>query len=145
MADCALDANVIVAWIDAADVLHVRATALLAKLARDGLEPVIPDVTFNEAVSVLCRRFRERKRPGDLAATLVELRLRIDASQILWVSSDAEPLWDRILDLVATTAGRLNFNDALLVLLQRAGRIGPLATFDSGFRAVADFKVIDDT
>lgn len=144
MPDCALDANVIVAWIDAADSLHARATALMEKLAQRGLDPVIPDVAISEAVSVLCRRFRERKRIADFPPTLAELRRQVGRPQILWIAGEVENLWDEILDLVLSTDGRLNTNDALLVLLQRAGRIGLLATFDAGFETVADLKLIDD-
>src|SRR5687767_13149023 len=147
MPDCALDANVIVAWIDAADALHSRAIALMERLAKaGGSPPVIPDVAFSEAVSVLCRRFRERKRPhADLARTLAELRRRIDRKRILFVAAEFEALFDDVLDLVESTDGRINTNDALLVLLQRAGRIGTLATFDTGFDQIADFKAVDET
>jgi len=69
MAECVLDANVPVAWIDAADSLHARARDLMTQnWSKDGSEPVLLDVLVGEAVSVLCRRFRERRRSGDLAA-----------------------------------------------------------------------------
>ncbi|MGB8298253.1 MAG: hypothetical protein WCG85_22755, partial [Polyangia bacterium] len=70
MAECVLDANVLVAWIDAADSLHARAHDLMTRLEQDGTDtdPVLLDVLVGEAVSVLCRRFWERRRTGDLAA-----------------------------------------------------------------------------
>jgi predicted nucleic acid-binding protein len=45
-----------------------------------------------------------------------------------------------ILDVVETTGGLLNVNDALLVVLQREGVIGDLASFDSGFDVVKGFR-----
>ena len=41
--------------------------------------------------------------------------------------------------LIPSTGGKLNFNDALIAVLQREGRIGPVATFDAGFDAVPGF------
>jgi hypothetical protein len=40
---------------------------------------------------------------------------------------------------VAESAGRLNFNDGLLVLLQRDGLIGDVASFDNDFDDVKEF------
>ncbi len=146
MPDCVLDANVLVAWIDSADSLHGRARALMQQLENGGVQPVLLDVLVGEAISVLCRRFRERKRSADLPATLATFSNRINRSAITWVAPEAERLYDQILALVSTTEGRLNFNDVLLVLLQREGRIGPVATFDSGFDVVADFqRIAEDT
>jgi predicted nucleic acid-binding protein len=140
MAECVLDANVLVAWIDAADSLHARAHDLMNQLEQDGdTEPVLLDVLVGEAVSVLCRRFRERRRSGDLAAMLADFRRRIDPSAIMWVGSEAERLYEGILDLVASTGGKLNFNDAFIAVLQKEVRIGPVATFDAGFDAVPGF------
>jgi len=109
MAECVLDANVLVAWIDAADSLHARAHDLMTRLEQDGTDPVLLDVLVGEAVSVLCRRFRERRRTGDLAAMLADFRRRIEPSAIMWVGSEAERLYEDILDLVASTGGQAQF------------------------------------
>jgi predicted nucleic acid-binding protein len=48
-----------------------------------------------------------------------------------------------VLDVVQETGGKVNVNDALLVVLQREGSIGEVASFDqkldtaSGFRRVS--------
>jgi predicted nucleic acid-binding protein len=146
MPECVLDANVLVAWIDAADSLHGRASRLMKQLEHSRTAPlVVLDVLLSEAISVLCRRFRERRKSDDLPATLVALRSRVDRSAITWVAPDVERLYDDILALVSETKGRINFNDALVVLLQREGRIGPVATFDSGFDEIAGFvRVVED-
>ena len=64
----------------------------------------------------------------------------IRPSVITWVGGEAARLFDEILDLVAKTEGKLNFNDAFLVLLQRERRIGALATFDGDFDSVPGFE-----
>ena len=51
--DVALDANVLVAWLDGADVLAPRAQALLTRLKSEGAQPVLLDVAITEAVSTL--------------------------------------------------------------------------------------------
>lgn len=50
--------------------------------------------------------------------------------------------YDDIVGVVDATGGRLNFNDALLVVLQREGTSGDVASFDAGFDAVPDFRRI---
>ena len=139
MAECVLDANVLVAWIDAADSLHGRARDLMARLERAGTEPVLLDVLIGETISVLCRRFRERRQGAGLAPILADLRQRLDPSAITWVGGEVQRVFPEILELVSTTEGRINFNDALLAVLQREGRIGAVASFDAGFDHVAGF------
>lgn len=50
MAEVALDANVLVAWLDAADALHERAKDLLVRLRAAGDGPLFLDVCVAEAV-----------------------------------------------------------------------------------------------
>src|SRR6266545_2178908 len=47
-----------------------------------------------------------------------------------------------ILDVVRDTGGRLNFNDALLAVLQRENFIGEVASFDQGFDVLPDIRRI---
>jgi predicted nucleic acid-binding protein len=65
-----LDANVIVALLEAADVLATRARELMQRLRDEGAELVLVDVTVTEALSVLCRRAARCSLDG---STLVEL------------------------------------------------------------------------
>ncbi|MBK8995714.1 MAG: hypothetical protein IPM35_08200 [Myxococcales bacterium] len=60
MAEVVLDANVLVGLLDAGDVHHARARALVDRLKADGHSTVLLDVLVGEAVSVLCRR-RDRR------------------------------------------------------------------------------------
>lgn len=61
MADVVLDANVIVGWLDKSDVHNRRATELIERLKQDGHAALLLDVFVSEAVSVICRRARERR------------------------------------------------------------------------------------
>jgi predicted nucleic acid-binding protein len=142
MNDCVLDANVLVAWIDAADSLHQRAATLLEDLERQGTGVTVLDVLLGEAVSVLCRRSRERKHTVEISETLQALRQYVHRGSVMWVGSHIERLYESTLDLVGSTVGQLNFNDAFVVLLQREGAIGPLATFDRNFTGIEGVQLV---
>ncbi len=139
MADVALDASVIVAILDDGDVHHARATALVDRLERDGHALVLLDLCVTEAVSVLCRRAAERKtRPPVLAQFLATVRTWHADGEITWVDG-VEGLFDEALRVVESSAGALNFNDALLVRLHAGGVFDDLASFDADFDQVAGF------
>jgi predicted nucleic acid-binding protein len=143
MAEIVLDANVLVAWFDKNDVHHARALALIERLEGEGHTLVLLDVVIGESVSVLCRRARERqKSPPDVPAALMTVRRWAAEGAIRWMAQEAERLVGDILDVMEATGGRLNFNDALLVALQREGSIHDVASFDQGFDAAADFRRI---
>jgi predicted nucleic acid-binding protein len=84
MAEVVLDANIIIAQSDRSDALHARAIDLVARLERDGHRPVLIDVLVAEAISVLCRRARERKaNPPGLGVILDGFRLAADAGEMV--------------------------------------------------------------
>lgn len=139
--EVALDANVLVAWLDAADVLAPRATSLLDRLRAEGTELVLLDIAIAEAVSVLCRRAVQRKTsPPDLTSALAAVRTWVERGMVRWVAREGERLMADVLAVIEASTGRLNFNDALLVVLQREGTLGEVASFDSGFDTLEDFK-----
>lgn len=139
-----LDANVIVAHLDGADALASRAADLTRRLREDGASPVLLDVLVGEAVSVLCRRARERSsRTIELSLVVRAVRTWANAGQLRWIAGESERLLETVLNVVEETGGRLNFNDGLLVALQREGAIGELASFDRGFDLVKDFRRIE--
>jgi predicted nucleic acid-binding protein len=83
--EVALDANVLVAWLDAADVLAPRAAALLDRLRGEGAEVVLLDMAIGEAVSVLCRRALQRKTsPPDLSGALAVVRMWVERGMVRW-------------------------------------------------------------
>ena len=128
-----LDANVIVAHLDEADALSQRAQALARRLREQGADLVLLDVLVSEAVSVLCRRARERRSgQPDLSAVLTIVRGWAAAGSIRWIAGQAERVVGSVLDVIQEPEGRLNFNDALLVILQREGLVEEVASFDRG-------------
>lgn len=143
MAEVVLDANVLVGYLDANDVQHTRASALIDRLQAGGHASVLLDVLVAETVSVLCRRARERKAsPPDLTAVLVRVRRWHDAGEIEPALSDVPRFFTEVLDVIEESAGALNFNDGLLVVLQRNAIIDDVASFDEGFDKVNGFRRI---
>ncbi|HEX2878698.1 MAG TPA: PIN domain-containing protein, partial [Polyangiaceae bacterium] len=121
MADVVLDANVIIGVLDAQDSLHEAAKGVLATLVQRGSNQVLLDAMVGEAVSVLCRRAAQRKSaPPDLSGILQRVRAWYEAGQISFIQGTIEVHFSAILGEVEKAEGKLNFNDALLVVLQRA-------------------------
>ena len=133
-----LDSNVIVGYLDQEDALHQRAKALLEKLERDHVL-VLLDFVVGEALSALCRRaFERRRQPPALGAILERVRTWHQRGQIVFGELDAES-FGAVLDIVEQSRGELNFHDARLVVLQRAGTIGGVASFDPDFDRIEGF------
>lgn len=143
MSDVVLDANVIVGLLDDHDVLALRSTEILTRLRANGSRPVLLDICVGEAISVICRRSRERKAaPPDLLAALAKVRAAAERGEIRFVAKQSEQLLPNLLAIVEATGGVLNFNDALLVALQRTGAIEDVVSFDQGLDAAPGFRRI---
>ena len=126
-ADVVLDANVIVGWLDASDSLAARAVTLLESLEQQGVRPLMLDIYVTEALSVLCRRSRERKKePPDLNQALRLIREWLAKGEIQFTHSHQAQYFGDALDTVAATDGAVNFMDALS---DRSG--SPLGAIDT--------------
>jgi predicted nucleic acid-binding protein len=143
MADVVLDANVLVGWLDDHDGLASRSADVLRRLRADGSRAILLDICVGEAISVICRRSRERKSdPPDLAMALARIRGAAERGEIRFVAKESQRLLPDLLGIVEASGGVLNFNDALLVALQRADVIGDVASFDQGLDAAPGFRRI---
>ena len=136
MAVVAIDANVLVGLLDERDKWHGTAVAIRDALDRADAKLVCFDCVLNEAISVLARRTRERGRPEQLDALLDRLARLIPVSDITWVSGEIERLYGEVVGLVRTSAGQLNFHDALIALICREQGIAALVSFDQDFDQV---------
>lgn len=134
-----LDANVIVGLLDSGDVLHDRANTLLLRLKAERAIPVLLDFLVAEALSVICRRATQRRTsPPDLARVGQHISLWFERGEITPAPSEATDFIGTC-EIAVSSDGLLNFNDARLVLLQRRGVIGPVASFDESLCAVENF------
>lgn len=141
MAEVVLDANVLVAVLDAADVHHRRAHDLLAHLRADGHELVFLDVLVGEAVSVLCRRTLQRRTDAvELPVILHVVRSWADRGEIRSTGAELDWALEETLGWVERSGAHLNFNDAFIVVLYEHGLIDELASFDAGFDIVEGLR-----
>jgi predicted nucleic acid-binding protein len=141
MADVALDANVVVGLLDKEDSLNARARELVHRIRSVGDEPQTLDFVAAEAVSVLCRRATERKRNiPDLVGILAEVRRWYDDEELEFVQQEFEKLYPSILEVIVGSGGKLNFNDAALIVLQQKGFIDEVATFDTTLASQPGFR-----
>lgn len=143
MSDVVLDANVLVGLLDQNDSLHQRATELLVQMQRRGDQPIMLDVIVAETVSALCRRATQRKSaPPNLGRVRDQIHEWLDAGLVTFVHDAVAELFEEIVDAAEASGGILNFNDAALVLLQREGTIGDVATFDANLAGTANFRSV---
>ncbi|MCG2770334.1 MAG: type II toxin-antitoxin system VapC family toxin [Anaerolineae bacterium] len=143
MAIVAIDANVLVGLLDERDKWHGTAVAIRDALDGVDSELVYYDCVLNEAISVLARRTREQRRPEQLDALLDQLARLIPASDITWVSGEIQRLYDQVLGLIRSSAGDLNFHDALMALICREQDISVLVSFDQDFDQIGWLARVD--
>jgi predicted nucleic acid-binding protein len=135
-----IDANVIVALLYEGDSKHADAVSLLDSIDRSGRDAELLDVLVFEALSVLGRRAAERKTdPPDLARVVEHARSWIAGGLVRGVGAELLSQADAVLSTMTSSGGRLSANDALVVVLQRQGSIGAVATFDEYLAATPDF------
>jgi predicted nucleic acid-binding protein len=135
-----IDANVLVAVLYAGDSKHADALTLLERIDQSGRDGEMLDVLVFEALSVLARRAAERKtNPPDFARAAELVRSWISVGLVRGVAAELLARADEVLSEMKSSGGRLSANDALVVVLQRAGVIGSVATFDESLAAVPGF------
>jgi predicted nucleic acid-binding protein len=143
MAKIVIDASVLVGYLDENDSLHRRAEELFERIEGAGDVPQMVDLLLQEAISVLCRRARERKQQAPkLQTTLHKVRGWVERGRVAFTQGKLEPLFPQVLDIIEETGGLLNYNDAALVVLQHRGLIGEVATFDATLAAHPGFRSI---
>lgn len=132
MNEMVFDANFLVALVDEQDVWHSKAVTLLNVLRIKGAKAVYLDCVLNEVISVLGRRFEERRRTNEFDGVLRKLK-KIPEGSITWVYPRVPELYKAILNLVGEHKGKLNFHDALIALVSKEMDIKYIVSFDNDF------------
>jgi predicted nucleic acid-binding protein len=68
---------------------------------------------------------------------LDRLNAQVPSDAITWILPDVPHLYPEVLDLIRSSSGALNFNDALIALACRERGVPAIASFDADFDQVA--------
>nr|MBA3533058.1 PIN domain-containing protein [Ardenticatenales bacterium] len=119
------------------DLWHTTATTLQTALMAKEAKVVLFDCVLAEAISTLARRVHEKRRTADLDLILHSLQSQYPLESVAWLFPEVPRVYPDIIELVRTSQGELNFNDALIALACRERGISYLASFDRDFDQVA--------
>jgi predicted nucleic acid-binding protein len=136
----AIDTSVVIGLLDSQDIWHTPALALQDAMIAAKLEPVYFDCVLAEAISTMTRRLHEKRRRAELSNLLDRLLADFPAQVITWVSPDIPRLYYVVMELIRSSGGELNFNDALIALVCRERHIPALASFDRDFDSIPWLK-----
>jgi predicted nucleic acid-binding protein len=136
----ALDSSVLLALLNPDDVWHGRAIALQDAMVKADADFVYFDCVIAETISAVARRLHEKGKSDEVKTLLERLESQASRDLITWILPDAPRLYSEVLELIRTTSGELNFNDALIALICRERNIPLLASFDSDFDHVIWLK-----
>jgi len=140
MIQIGVDTSVLIGLLDPKDLWHEPATALKWALKARHADVAVFDCVLAEAISTMARRIYEKRRTADLDRLLMRLLADYPEDGILWVLPDVPTLYTEIIELVRSSRGQLNFNDALIALSCRRREIPFIASFDQDFDRVAWLK-----
>lgn len=136
----AIDSSVLVALINPRDLWRDQALALRQALLELDVELFYFDCVATEAISAAVRRVHEKGQVTEVRALLDRLEAQVPHDSITWVLPDVPDLYSEALDLIRSSSGALNFNDALIVLACRDRGIPTIASFDPDFDQVSWLK-----
>jgi predicted nucleic acid-binding protein len=137
-----LDSSVLVALLNPNDVLHSRALALQEAVTQAGSAVIYFDCVIAESISAVARRLCEKGRGEDIAGLLERLQTQVPSDLITWILPDVPRLYQETIELVRSSHGELNFNDALISLACRDRQIEAIASFDLDFDKITWLKRI---
>ena len=132
----AVDSSVLVGLINPRDLWRGRSLALRDALLTAGADLLYFDCVVTESISAAARRLHEKGRLAEVEALLDRLDTQVPDDTITWILPDVPHLYPEVLDLIRSSSGALNFNDALIALACRERNIPAIASFDADFDQV---------
>lgn len=135
----------LVGLIDQRDTWHHDSVALKDALKDVQAQLIYFDCVINETISVLARRAKERGQSEAFATLSDRLAKQVPKDAVTWVSGETQRLYSEILDWLQSTAGDLNFHDALIALNCRDLGIELIASFDRDFDQIPWLTRIADS
>ena len=136
MIQITVDTSVVVGLLDHQDIWHTKSVALKNALIKIEAQIAVFDCVLAEAISVLARRFHEKRRQQEFIALVPSILNSYPPESIFWVFPTVPQKYLAVVDLIQTSDGELNFNDALIALTCQAYDIPFIASFDRDFDKV---------
>ena len=136
----AIDTSVLVGLINPHDIWHTHAQMLHDAVLWADITPTYFDCAVSEAISVAIRRLYEKQLNSEVMALFKLIDAKVPRKTLTWVLPDVPRLYSEILELMQTSSGELNFNDALIALACREREIPAIASFDGDFHQVSWLK-----
>lgn len=128
-----LDTSFIVGFIDENDVWHNKASSINKRLVEIPCTPIVFDCVINEAISVLVKRQRERKKEIKFESLIEKLFTYIPKESITWIYPNIEEYFDKLVEIIKQSNGIFNFHDALIVHVANEFEISHIVSFDGDF------------
>lgn len=140
MRQIVLDSSLLVALLVPNDTWHSQAVVLWDAIKAAGYISITFDCVVAEAVSVAVRRLYEKGLRHEIQPLLDRFNAQVSPEAITWIFPDAPRLYPEVLELMRSSSGELNFNDALIALVCRERVIPAIASFDADFDQVPWLK-----
>ncbi len=131
--EIAIDSSLLVGLIYADDNWHSRAVTLWNAIEATDYLSTFFDCVAAEAISAATRRLHEKKRLSEVENLFEQLNSYVSAETMTWILPDVPRLYPEIINLMQSSSGALNFNDALIALACREREIPAIASFDTDF------------
>jgi predicted nucleic acid-binding protein len=129
----AIDSSLLTALLVPNDVWHTQAVAVWQALKTHDYTPVYFDCVAAESISTIARRLHEKGWAAQFPALIDQLNDQVPLDRINWLLPDVPRLYPAVLDLMRSSSGELNFNDALIALACRERSLPAIASFDGDF------------
>jgi predicted nucleic acid-binding protein len=131
--EIAIDSSLLVALIYPEDNWHSKALTLWTAIKKAGYTTIFFDCVAAEALSAALRRLQEKKRLSEVETLFNQLNFHVSPDKMTWILPDVPRLYSEIIQLMQSSGGALNFNDALIALACRERQIPAIASFDTDF------------
>lgn len=137
-----IDSSLLVALFDESDVWYNATVELLTECERQNISVVVLDAVINETVSVIGRRFRDKKKSDKLTECFDKIDAFISHERIRFTSSIVRKQFRQILNLILESNNTLSFTDSLIVYFLRQNNLKYLLSFDTGFDSISNIRRI---
>jgi predicted nucleic acid-binding protein len=137
-----IDSSVLVGLINVHDHWHQQSVMLYQAMLTAQWKIIYLDCVIAETMSVVIRRLHEKKWFDDVQHIFETLNQHATINNITWVYPDVPHLYENVLQLMQSSHGALNFNDALIALVCQKHEVKFIASYDTDFDQITWLKRI---